>query len=146
MERRLQFYVGLSLVDITATGVTRHRVDQEFQRNQQRNWETVIQAMSLRTQPLMIKEPEVIEENLDDVSWFGEMYKGTHKVWVWQFAVEHEDIFRLDNDPFGALLKDFEQVPVITGLNETAHFMLPIFYPHGAIRNIRFFQEKILGT
>lgn len=146
MDRQLQFYVGLSLVDISATGVTRHRADQEYQRNQQRNWETVIQAMSLRTQPLMITEPEIIEENLDDVHWFGDMYTGRHKVWVWQFAVEHEDVFKLGDDPIGALLKDFEQVPVITGLDETAHFMLPMFYPYGAIKNIKFSPGKLMGS
>ena len=43
MNRELQFYTGYTLVDITATNVTRYRPDQEFQRNQQRNWETVLQ-------------------------------------------------------------------------------------------------------
>jgi len=37
-------------------------------------------------------------------------------------------------------LQDFEQVPVVTGLTETARFMLPIFYPYGTIKNIYFTQ------
>ena len=139
MEHQLQFYTGYTLVDITATGVTRYRPEQEYERNQQRNWETVLQTIGLRTQPHMIKGPVSAEANLDDYGWsFGEYYQGKHKIWAWTFAVEHEDIFLVDEDPIGALLSDFEQIPIIQGLDETARFMLPIFYPHGAIKNIYF--------
>jgi len=34
-------------------------------------------------------------------------------------------------------------VPIIQGLNETAKFMLPIFYPHGAIKNIHFINQRV---
>ena len=138
MERELQFYTGYTLVDITATGVTRFRPEQEFERNQQRNWETVLQAIGLRTQPLMIQGPVTTESNVNDGWQFGEYYQGEHKIWAWTFAVEHTDVFLMEDDPLGALVKDFEQIPIIQGLNETARFMLPIFYPHGAIKNIYF--------
>jgi len=138
MNRELQFFTGYTLVDITATGVTRHRTDQEFERNQQRNWETVLQALGLKTQPMMIKGPIYTDSNLD-IGWeFGEFYQGQHRIWIWTFGIEHEDVYGTYDDPTAGLLKDFEQVPVITGLNETARFMLPIFYPHGAIKNIYF--------
>ena len=138
MDRDLKFYTGYTLVDITATGVTRYRLEQEHERNQQRNWETVLQTIGLRTQPLLINGPVVTETNLNEGWEFGEYYQGRHKIWAWTFAVEHSDVFLLDNDPLGALVKDFEQIPVIQGLDETARFMLPIFYSHGAIKNIYF--------
>ena len=138
MDRELFFYTGYTLVDITSTGVTRYRADQEHQRNQQRNWETVLQTLGLRTQPLLIKGPIVTESNLADGWDFGEYFQGRHKIWVWTFAVEHADIFLTDNDPLGGLRKDFEQVPFVQGLDETARFMLPIFYPYGTIKNIYF--------
>lgn len=143
MNRESQFYTGYTLVDITATGVTRYRPEQEYQRNQQRNWETVLQTLGLRTQPMMIKGPVQIESNLADGWKFGEYYQGRHKIWCWTFAVEHQDVFLIDNDPIGGLARDFEQIPVVTNLDETARFMLPIFYPYGAIKNIYFKNTAI---
>jgi hypothetical protein len=143
MDRGLQFYTGYTLVDITATGVTRYRPDQEFQRNQQRNWETVLQTIGLRTQPVLIKGPVCTESTLGDGWEFGEYYQGRHKIWIWTFAVETPDVFLQDNNPIGALVQDFEQIPIIQGLEETARFMLPIFYPHGSIKNVYFKNRAI---
>jgi hypothetical protein len=69
---------------------------------------------------------------------FGEFFEGEHKVWVWQFAVEHSDIFTIGTNPVGRLNQVFDQVPIICGLDETARFMLPIFYPYGTIKNVYF--------
>jgi hypothetical protein len=69
---------------------------------------------------------------------FGDYFQGEQRVWVWQFATEHSDIFQIGTNPVGRLAEAFDQVPVICGLNETARFMLPIFYPYGAIKNIYF--------
>lgn len=138
MDRDLKFYTGFTLVDVTATGVTRYRAEQELERNQQRNWETVLQTIGLRTQPMMIHTPVVTESNLGDGWEFGEYYQGRHKIWLWTFAIETPDVFLLDGNMLGGLEKDFEQVPVIQGLDETARFMLPVFYPYGAIKNIYF--------
>lgn len=131
------FYTGFTLVDITNTN-DRSRVDSP-RRQQQRNWETILQVTSLRTQPQHISGPIIIERNLDE--WgscvtFGEMYTGRHKIWVWEWAVDYEDIFSDGIHKLGLLERDFEQVPIINGLDETARFMLPIFYPYGAIKNV----------
>ena len=138
MNRELQFYTGYTLVDITSTGVTRYRPEQEFERNQQRNWETVLQTIGLRTQPMMIKEPVVTESNLSDGWEFGELFQGRHKIWVWTFAVEATDIYLVDTNPMAGLETDFEHIPFVQGLNETARFMLPIFCPSGTIKNVYF--------
>ena len=139
----MKFYTGVTLVDITATGVIRHIAEQEIERNQQRNWETVLQVIGLRAQPQLIEGPVVRELEVDESSGFGEMYYGKHKVWIFCFGVEYEDVFLYDNDPVGGLDKDFSQVPIICGLEETAHFILPIFYPYGAIKNIYFKPGRI---
>ena len=137
MDRGLQFYTGYTLVDITATGVTRFRPEVEHQRNQQRNWETTLQVIGLRTQPLHISNPVVKEINISPRDGiFGDMYEGIHKVWIFSWAVDREDIFLLEDDEIGGLRKDFEQVPIVNGLDETARFLLPIFHPYGAIKNI----------
>lgn len=139
----MKFFTGVTLVDITATGVIRHVAEQELERNQQRNWETVLQVIGLRAQPQLIEGPVVRELEVDESSGFGEMYYGTQCVWIFCFGVEYEDVFLHNNDPVGGLDKDFAQVPIVCGLNETARFMLPIFYPYGAIKNIYFKPGRI---
>lgn len=139
----MKFFTGVTLVDITATGVTRHRAEQELERNQQRNWETVLQVIGLRSQPQLIEGPIVKEFEIDHASGFGEMYRGNHSVWIFCFGVESEDVFLHNSDPVGGLDLDFAQVPIICGLEETARFMLPIFYPYGAIKNIYFKTGRI---
>lgn len=137
----LQFFMGYSLVDVTATKVTRGSDNDDLTRNQQRNWETVIQCMGLRTQPQLIADPVVLEGDLKkDRFKFGDFYEGHHKIWQWTWAIDREGVYDLPNQPLGGLLKDFEQVPIIVGLEETARFMLPIFYPYGTIKNIYFDQ------
>lgn len=141
----LQFFTAWTLVDITATGVTRDRPGQEYVRNQQRNWETVLQCIGLRSQPIQIDGPHKFDT--DDLSWlkFGEMYASqqTNNVWMFNFAVEHHDVFCDGDNPTGLLENIFDQVPVINGLDETARFILPIFYTSGAIKNIYFTPGRI---
>lgn len=138
MSDNLQFFVGYTLVDITPTHVTRSSDPNSVGRNQQRNWETVLQCISLRAQPLHIGEPELMKVSDLRITEFGDFYEGTHNVWSWSWAVEHNDVYDDANKPFALLQKDFEQVPVVTYLNETARFMLPIFYPYGSIKNVYF--------
>ncbi len=135
------FFSGHTLVDITETGVTRDRNNQELERNQQRNWETVLQCIGLRAQPMhMVSKIDTVDLDFYE---FGEMYKGRHRVWSFAFTVEHENVFRQDKDQLYYLDQSFDQVPIITGLNETARFILPIFYTAGAIKNIYFKIERI---
>lgn len=139
----MYFYTCATLVDITATGVIRHSADNEIERNQQRNWETVLQCIGLKAQPQLIDGPYFKEFEIDEHTVFGEMFYGTkQKVWFFDFAVEAEDVFLFNNDPVGHLDKIFEQVPIICSLNETARFILPIFYPYGAIKNIYFMSGR----
>ena len=131
----------LTLVDITPTGVIRNSVDSaiQLQRNQQRNFETVLQVLSLRTQPHTSKWPCSVHEfsphKIKEL--FGETFHDkSHKVWTFYFTADHPDAYNTDKGMLQGLLQDFEQVPVITGLTESAKFLLPLFYPYGSIKNI----------
>lgn len=137
-----EFYSIYSLVDITATGVTKVTGDAELTRNQQRNWETVLQVVGIRAQPITIEGPVVTELDVGYLE-FGSMYEGKHKVWVACVGIEHSDVYLEDNNPVAGLESDFAQVPVVTGLTETARFLLPIFYTHGTIKNIYFKPGQI---
>ena len=139
MATPIQMFLGYTLVDITATGVIRSQDPDNLQRNQQRNWETVLQCIGLRTQPMNIEVPVVYEDVDIDNTKFGEFYHGRpQKVWAWAWTVEKSEIYDLPNDPLGGLMQDLEQVPIVAGLEETARFLLPIFYPYGPIKNIYF--------
>ena len=133
----LTYFTGLTLVDITRTGVTRSRDTDNIERNQQRNLETLIQCMGLRGQVQHMQGPVVVTSDVGDLE-FGEFFEGEQKVWVWTWAVENPEVYTLGDDILGALKTDFEQIPIIVGLEESAKFMLPIFYPHGAIKNVYF--------
>ena len=137
----LQFFTGYTLVDITPTRVIRSVNPDDLKRNQQRNWETVLQCMSLRTQPLHITEPKIYKEVSMNMCKFGDYFQTQQTVWTWSWAIEKPEVYDLPNKPLGGLLQDFEQVPIICGLEETGRFMLPIFYPYGAIKNVYFLQH-----
>lgn len=131
----------VTLVDITATGVIRSGIGQDLERNQQRNFETVLQVLSLRTQPHIINRPRIVDLNEFTVKLcFGEFYTDPQRAWQCEFTADFVDAYRTEDGPLGGLITDFKEVPVITGLTETAKFMLPIFYTTGAIKNIHFIQ------
>ena len=136
MQQIQQIFTLYSLVDITKTGKTRG--DGSLERDQQRNYETVLQAVGIVSQPHELSEPVCYENT--PMSWlnFGDFFEGEHSVWVWEFCVDRSDVFAIGTNPIGRLSEVFDQVPVITGLTETARFMLPIFYPYGSIKNIYF--------
>lgn len=129
-------YQGFTLIDITPTGVTTYTPARELERNQQRNWETVQQIISLRTQPTIITTDSFV----DDIKRynFGINYKGQHKIWTFKFAVEYADIYQEGPDRFGLVKYDFKITPVILGLTETAEPERPLFYPKGPWNNIYF--------
>ena len=74
--------------------------DWDQARNQQRNYETLIQVLSLRTQ-------------LDDIT------PAARELDTWSFTVETDRIGVFGQD-LGYLLGDCENVPMITGLKEKA--------------------------
>ncbi len=70
-----------------------------FARNQQRNWETLNQLISLRTQVFDV-EPVI--------SAPGE--------WRFEFSVEHAEVYNTD---LSGLIAECAGVPMLTGLTET---------------------------
>jgi hypothetical protein len=126
---------AFTLIDITATGIIK---GESRTRDQQRNWETVLQVLGLKTQPIIINYPGIwTNENLNDFE-FGDFYEGYQTIWAWQFRGERDEFYSLE-----ILEQDFDQVPIILGLEETARFMLPVFFTHGHLKNIYFKQLNI---
>jgi len=132
--------VGYTLVDITQTNVVSS--DDSTQRNEHRNWETLTQVLGLRAQLMLLNPPALAEVDLL-VCKFGADFVGKHRVWVFKFGVESEGVFADGNNLYGTLERDFVNVPIILGLNETAPIQMPTFAVSGSSRNIYFEPFKI---
>ena len=124
-----------TLIDITETNVIR---GESLERDQQRNWQTVLQLLSLKTQPEIIDHPLRIEA--DDVRQFGfgDDYKGPHTVWAFAFRSANYGIHYSVED----LHKDFDEIPLLVGLTETARMLLPLFFTQGTLKNIYFVEQS----
>ena len=129
-----------TLFDCTYTGVTGNfrpgqipfcdRAEQQVQsltdwnrsRNQQRNWEALLQVVSLTTQPHNIITP-----------------RSTGSAWEFEFTVESSDVFGLNgsNDSLAGLKQNCTGVPMITGLDEK-HTLEPMLTSYGPQQNIWF--------
>lgn len=138
MDDQRYIYQVYTLVDITPTGRTIYSREHELERNQQRNWETILQLINLRTQTEILKTANSVKniKNLDQV--FGVNYTGKHRVWSFKFSVDYAEVYREGADLYGLLKSDFKLTPVILGLTETAHPNQPIFYTSGPWKNIYF--------
>jgi hypothetical protein len=101
-------------------------------RNQQRNWETILQCLSLRCQPMNIVSSVKIHRDDQDI-------------WTFAFEIDRDEIFTLGQDPLGSLKKDCHGVPMIVGLGETwkSGFLMPYLITHGTNINIGF---DIIGS
>jgi hypothetical protein len=130
-------YQAYTLIDITETKILTQSIAKQYQRNQQRNWETINQLLSLRTQLLEVNCAPVLFADVVAYS-FGINYTGAHNIWAFDFAVDHEDVYAVNHDRYGMLKDDFKIAPIILGLDETALPQLPLFYASGPYKNIYF--------
>lgn len=113
-----------TLFDCSYTGVTGHfrasqlpfedrngrtinnNADWNYARNQQRNWETIMQMISLRTQPNITKYPQQVGDS-----------------WEFDFEIETPGVYSINGDVknLDGLLAECEGVPMVTGLNENKY-------------------------
>jgi len=118
-----------TLIDITESG--QRRGADKVAVGQQSNYDTLIQVIGLRSN----LEPNSIIQHKDNISklGFGTKYKGVQNYWEFVFEV-----------PDGAtsnkfLENDFDLVPIITSLTETAKINISVFKTKDdAERNIVF--------
>lgn len=122
----------LTLVDITETGA--RRGEDKFKWHQQNNYMVVLQTIGLRANPAPIS----LTKHSGSISslGFGSKYKGSNVYWQLDFEIEHAGALTTD-----MLLEDFDLIPVITELEETAKLETNIFRTKDSkLRNIIFEQ------
>lgn len=133
------------LFDITPSGVSgRQRAvliedDWLYRRNTQCNFDTVVQAISLRSQPENISVP--IKENIRfDDGRFGFLFEQTdeeYPCWSFDFDIMHPGVFDNGVTELGFLYSDCDTVPMIKC--KTSWNKLPAFLDTtDELRNIYF--------
>lgn len=81
-------------------------------RSQTRNWNTLIQILSLRTQPFITKFPECIVDDLSNYN-FGKIYTGKANIWTFEFETENPELYGDSIDPIKNLVSDTNLVPLV---------------------------------
>ena len=120
-----------TLVDITETRA--RRGDDPKQYRQQQNFLTVMQTIGMRVNPTYVKAPEIIKE-IPSKFGLGSKYKTKQSIWEYEFDIDYADALDIDT-----LVNDFDLIPIITDLNETAKFDNAHFLTKNtALRNISF--------
>ena len=117
----LQFFTIKTLVDITNTGDFNPYNAQSVLKvggekksyNQAQNLNTLLQTISLRTQPIIVGDVRVDTDqlNIGDFSTFAD---DGISIWTLKFATEHPQAITLD-----LLKEELDGVPIITGTSGT---------------------------
>ena len=113
----LQFFTIKTLVDITNTGDFNPytskgviRVGSEKKSyNQAQNLNTLLQTISLRTQPVIVGDVRVDVDQMN-IGDFGTFADDGISIWTLKFATEHPQAITID-----LLRTDLDGVPIITG-------------------------------
>ena len=120
-----------TLVDITETGARRGE-DPKLHRQQQ-NFLTVMQTIGMRVNPTYVKPPHTINDIPSKYN-LGNKYKTKQSIWEYTFDIEYQDGLDIDT-----LQNDFDLIPIITDLDETAKFENAHFITKNtALTNISF--------
>ena len=130
-----------TLVDITDNGNLRQQfpfktkneqvIDDKHSlamaRDQNSNFDTMIQILQMRTNITWEHPPQKME--LPDLAnhAFGSYYEGQHNTWHFQFFTEQSGVYGDISDPTENLVEDFNLVPVITDCTNTAHMPIQTF-------------------
>jgi hypothetical protein len=135
-----------TLFDITRSGVNTRRQEQgvtdlsyQKKRNQQSNFETLLQIIALRSQPEDISEPEKIMVQ-PAKSGMGQKYITKSKIPAWNFVftVSQLDVFSDNNDELEKLIGDCVGVPMIKNLDEWPRLDTVLLDISHDYRNIHF--------
>ena len=128
----IQQYIVYTLVDITDNNSKSKNV---IAYNQKQNFNTLIQLAGMRSQPISIAVKCLEAQDVVDYR-FGSAHKGLHHVWKIEFAVEHADVYMLNDNPVHFLENDFDGVAFTPYLTETANFVT---------NTVETYDEKLLN-
>jgi len=136
-----------TLFDITQTGVinrSKPAVNEDMddwlhKRNTQCNFDTILQVISLRSQPEDISKPKIQQINVSEFENFGFLLENDEPVncWKFNFTIQHPSVFYDGISELGSLYNDCDQVPMIK--TNTIWDKVPAFLDSSdELRNIYF--------
>jgi hypothetical protein len=116
-----------TLIDITYTGINRLNQGSKIQLDQQRNFNTLIQCLELRS--IINYQLPPVSEKIDIKNLnFGSIFKGKHNVWTFRFSPDRTGAyFNEEYGLVGELINDINEVPIIKNLTETINIDKAIF-------------------
>lgn len=121
-----------TLFDITNTGVLNRRPPNylddtkliEWNNNKKRqcNFDTVLQIISMRSQPENISKPQIENIKFKEFDKFGFLLEiqddNEVPMWFFDFTVNYRSVFDDGINELGSLYSDCDSVPMLTGLGE----------------------------
>lgn len=110
-------YCLYTFADITATG--QYHGGQKLERNQQQNFDTVIQTIQLSGNIYYDRNPEPVPAAI-----FG---NSDIPCWYFEWRMEIPNLFKRETDPIAVLKELFRFVPYIGGLTEPVQFEPSVF-------------------
>ena len=138
-----------TLFDITQTGVrarskpdpTENERQWISRRNTQCNFDTILQVISLRSQPEVLTEPQLIKIKFATFAEFGFLFEQQTdeecNCWYFDFSIQHPSVFFDGISELGSLYDDCDQTPMIK--TDTCWEKLPPFLDcTDELRNIYF--------
>ena len=111
-----------TLLDITETKKHKHNCVDKLEVNQQANFMSFFNCLSMRFNPYYDVAPQIAEQDVADIG-FGSDYKGVHKVWTFEFTVDTA-VAGIDE---ATLVNDFDLIPMISGLQESIQINNNVF-------------------
>ena len=128
-------YIIYTTIDITHTGITsnsKKSFASALMRNQQRNFDTLCQVISLRANiynPVVhVQSMEAVDEIFSNPNLPDEYF-----CWTLEFQCDRDGVFGENNQ---ALLDDLHMTPIIPALTETVPQFPPYFISYGQLKNI----------
>lgn len=129
-------YTIYTTVDITPTGVmnrsNKNIENYHLKRNQQRNYDTLCQVISLRSN---IHDSAVSTGVFNNMPTIFPNYdlSELYTVWIMKFWCDRQHVFGDDN---ASLVNDLHMVPIVPSLTETVPQFPPYFITQGKLKNI----------
>lgn len=94
----------------------------EIARNQNSNFNTLIQLLQVRGNITFDKPIVQTEIVLNQDRLFGTHYEGRANYWTFVWETEQADVYRSEDDAVGQLISDFDNIPILMFCKETVTF------------------------
>ena len=121
-------YQITTLVDITRTNPTRAETD-KLKLAQQANFNSLLQAIGLRSNVSWVKDPVMRTGRLPDP------LDGAATHWQWTFDAERDEVFLKDGNSVGLLIDDLNGIPIIGNLLNSVDLEPACFFSYGEKTN-----------